>query len=160
MEFFLKTVERLSKLMQVVSAAALCFVLLLTVADVALRLIGHPIIGTYEMVGLGGAVVIGFAIPITSWLRGHIFVDFFYQRCPRQVQKALNVITRLICIGVYVLIGWNLVKMGIDLYAAGEVTLTRHLPFYPIAYGLGLCCLIQCLVMICDIAKIAGGSYE
>ncbi len=160
MEAVLRIVERLSKWMQAISGVALCFILLLTVCDVALRLFDHPIIGTYELVGLGGAVVIGFAIPITSWLRGHIFVDFFYQKCPRRAQNALNVITRLICLGVYVLIGWNLIRMGIDLYSSGEVTLTRHLPFYPIAYGLGICCFVQCLVMVCDIFKIAGGRYE
>jgi TRAP-type C4-dicarboxylate transport system permease small subunit len=160
MELALGIVERLSKWMQVISGTALTCIMLLTVADVGLRLLGHPIIGTYEFVGLGGAVIIGFAIPITSWMRGHILVDFFYQKCPKAVQNIMNIITRLICLAVYVLIGWNLIKMGMELYTSGEVTLTRHLPFYPIAFGLGVCCFIQCLVMVCDVFKIVGGRYE
>ena len=79
MEVFLSIVQRLSKYMQWIAGAALIFIMLLTVADVALRLFGRPIVGTYEMVGLGGAVVIGFALPVTSLLRCHIFVDFFIQ---------------------------------------------------------------------------------
>jgi TRAP-type C4-dicarboxylate transport system permease small subunit len=160
MEGVFGVVQRLSKWMQVISCVALTFIMLLTVADVVGRLFGSPIVGTFEIVGLGGAVVIGFAIPITSWMRGHIFVDFFYQKCPKSVQNAMNTITRLMSLVLFVLIGWNLFRVASELYASGEVTLTRQLPFYPIAYGLGVCCFIQCLVLICDIFKIFGGKYE
>ncbi len=51
--------------------------MLLTVADVVLRLLGRPIVGTYELVALGGAVAIGLSLPLTSWVRGHIYVDSF-----------------------------------------------------------------------------------
>jgi TRAP-type C4-dicarboxylate transport system permease small subunit len=112
------------------------------------------------MVGLGGALLLGFALPMTSWLRGHIFVDFVYIKCPKKVQQVVNVATRIICIAVYLLIGWNLLLMGIELHVSGELTITRHVPFYPIAYALGLCCFAECLVLICDIGKIAGGTYE
>ncbi len=52
----------------------------LTVMDVILRALRRPILGTYELVAFSGAVVIGFSVPLTSWLRGHIFVDFFILR--------------------------------------------------------------------------------
>ena len=160
MEGVFSVVERLSKWMQAVAGLALTFIMLLTVSDVVLRFFGHPIVGTFEIVGLGGAVVIGFALPITSWLRNHIFVDFFYQKCPKKVQNILNTITRLMGIGLFYLIGWNLFRVAFELFRSGEVTLTRQLPFYPIAYGLGVCCFIQCLVLVCDIFKIIGGKYE
>jgi hypothetical protein len=43
---------------------------------------------------------------------------------------------------------------------SGEVSLTRQIPFYPVAYGLGVSCFIQCLVLITDITKVIGGKYE
>jgi TRAP-type C4-dicarboxylate transport system permease small subunit len=153
-------VERLGKWMQAISCTALTCLMLLTSVDVVLRTFGHPIIGTYELVGLGGAVVIGFAIPITSWIRGHIYVDILYQKCSKATQMGLNIATRLLSIMLFIMIGWNLFKLGYDLYTAGEVTLTRHIPFYPVAYGLAVCCFIQCLVLICDICKVLGGKYE
>jgi hypothetical protein len=58
------------------------------------------------------------------------------------------------------LIGYNLWKYGRDLFVSGEVSLTRQIPFYPIAYGMAICCFIQCLVLICDLFKIFGGQYE
>jgi TRAP-type C4-dicarboxylate transport system permease small subunit len=160
MDAVLACIERLSKWMQAVSCVALTCLMLLTTIDVIGRTFGHPVIGTYELVGLGGAVVIGFAIPVTSWIRGHIFVDTFCRGLSRPVQNGFNVATRLISLVLFVLIGWNLFQLGHELQTAGEVTLTRHIPFYPVAYGLAVCCFIQCVVLICDIMKIAGGKYE
>src|SRR4030042_5972174 len=118
-------IEKLSKWMQVISGAALLFIMFLTVADVCLRnLFQKPIVGTFEIVGLGGAVIIGFAIPITSFMRGHIFVDFFVQRFSKGVQAIFNVVTRLVSIAIFVLIAWNLFIYAGSLYASGEVTLT------------------------------------
>jgi TRAP-type C4-dicarboxylate transport system permease small subunit len=158
---FNSVIERLSKWMQVVSGAALVLIMLLTVADVCLRnLFRKPIIGTYEFVGIGGAIVIGFALPITSWLRGHIFVDFFVQKFSRPWQTVFNIATRLLCMGLFILIFWNFFLFGQNLYQSGEVTPTRHLPFYPVAYGLGVVFVIQCFVFISDIIKVIGGKYE
>lgn len=153
-------VERLCKWMQAIGGIALTFIMLLTVADVILRLFGYPIVGTFEMVGLGGAVAMGFAIPITSWMRGHIYVDFFVNIIPKTARNTVNFITRCVSIVLFFLIGWNLFVIAHDYYVSGEVTLTRQLPFYPIAYGLGVCCFIECLVLISDIGKIFGGKYE
>jgi TRAP-type C4-dicarboxylate transport system permease small subunit len=149
-----------SRWMSVIAGAALVFMMFLTCTDVGLRIFGRPIVGTYEIVGLCGAVTIGFSIPYTSWLRGHIFVDFFIQKFSRSVQNIFNAVTRVIGIIVFIMIGCNLFIFAHNLYKSGEVTLTRQLPFYPIAYGLGICCFIECLVLIGDIIKIAGGKYE
>jgi TRAP-type C4-dicarboxylate transport system permease small subunit len=153
-------VERLSRWLQIIACIALTSIMLLTVADVVLRFFGRPIVGTHEMVGLGGAIAIGFAIPITSWFRGHIFVDFFYQKCPKGVQNILNTITRLMGIALFALIGWNLFGMALESFTSGEVSSTRQLPLYPFIWGLGACCFMQCLVLVCDICKIIGGKYE
>ena len=125
-----------------------------------LRIFGRPIEGTYELVGLGGAVVIGFALPITSWLRCHIFVDFFIQSLSAFWKAVFDVGTRAFSFGLFVLIGYNLLLYAGELYKSGEVTATRQLPFYPVAFGIGFCCFIQCLVLIADVVKIAGGRYE
>ena len=157
---FQNVVLRLSNWMHVVAGIALTFIMLLTVSDVVLRFFGHPIVGTFELVGLGGAIVIGFGIPITSWNRGHIFVDFMINWLSPKVRDGFNVVTRLVSIGLFILVGWNLFVLGGDLLKSGEVTLTRQLPFYPVAFGLGICCFIECLVLACDLVKISGGKYE
>ena len=83
MKSFLDAVKGASSAFAAIAGAALCFLMLLTIADVALRILGRPIVGTYELVGLGGAIAIGLSLPLTSWVRGHIYVDSFVARLPR-----------------------------------------------------------------------------
>ena len=150
----------LSRVMQVVAGVFLVFMMLLTTCDVILRIFSRPIIGTYEMVALSGGIVVGFSVPITSWVRGQIFVDFFYQKFPRNVQDIFNYVTRVMSIVLFLVTAWNLAKMATDMYRSGEVSLTLQLPFYPVAYGIGFAFFVQIFVLIVDMVKIAGGEYE
>ena len=157
---FVGLVYRLSRAMQAIAGLALVFMMTLTTCDIILRIFGKPIIGTYEIVAFSGGVVIGFSTPITSFMRGQIFVDFFYQKFPRVTQNILNTTTRLVDIALFGIISWNLMIMGRDMYRSGEVSLTLQLPFYPVAYGIAFAMFVQCLVLVCDIIKIAKGEYE
>jgi len=150
----------LGRAMEVVAGVFLVFMMTLTTCDVILRVFGRPIIGTYEMVAFSGGIVIGFSVPITSWVRGQIFVDFFYQKFSRKIQDVFNYVTRCMSIVLFIFTAVNLMRMATDMYRSGEVSLTLQLPFYPIAYGIGFAFFVQVLVLITDIAKIAGGEYE
>lgn len=151
---------RLSRFLYGVAGVTLVFMMLLTVVDVIMRIFGRPITGTYEMVGFSGAVVIGFALPFTSWIRGHVYMEFLIQRLSKQVRDRMNLFTRLIGIILFALIAYNLMIVGIDLQKSGEVSPTLRFPFYPVVYGVGICFFIECLVLFCDILKISGGHYE
>lgn len=160
MQGYLKYVEKMSRLMNVIAGSALTFIMLLTVSDVVLRYFGMPIVGTYEIVGLGGAIAIGFGIPVTSFFRGHIFVDTLVQKLPKKGKDLVNFSTRLASCVVFIWIGYNLCVYSHGLFKSGEVSLTRQIPFYPIGYGIGVCCFVQCLVLIGDMLKIFGDQYE
>ena len=159
---FLWFTEKISKLMNVIAYTALTFIMLLTVADVIMRMgwIRRPIIGTFEIVGMVGAIVIGFGVPLTSWVRGLIYVDFFVNKLPGWGKNFMNILTRAICIIIFIVIGYNLFSYATDLLVSGEVTPTRQIPFYPVVYGLGIACFVQCLVLIADIIKVIGDNYE
>jgi TRAP-type C4-dicarboxylate transport system permease small subunit len=160
MEGLLKTTNGISRFLNVIAGVSLTFLMLLTIADVILRGFKRPVVGTYELVAFAGAVVIGFSMPMTSWLRGHIFVDFFILKFSQRVRNIFNIASRGVVIILFLLIGWNLIKYGMDLQKSGEVSPTLQVPFYPVAYGIGVCCFIQCLVMVCDIVKISGGKFD
>jgi TRAP-type C4-dicarboxylate transport system permease small subunit len=160
MKSFLDAVKGASSGLAAIAGAALCLLMLLTIADVVMRILGRPIVGTYELVGLGGAIAIGLSLPLTSWVRGHIYVDSFVARLPRLPRAILNVATRLMVLALFFLIGWNLLKYAMDLRGAGEVTPTLRVPFFPVTLGVGAACLLECLVMVADIVKIFSGKYE
>jgi TRAP-type C4-dicarboxylate transport system permease small subunit len=160
MGWFLDKVWKLSRLINFIGGVSLAFIMFLTVADIILRYFRRPILGTYEIVAFSGAVVIGFSLPYTSWMRGHVYVDFLILRFSQKIRNIFNISTKCLGVGLFFLIGWNLMKYGVDLHRSGEVSPTLTMPFYPVAYGIGICCFIQCLVLLCDILKIFGGKYE
>ena len=143
-----------------IGAITLTFMMLLTVADVLLRATGHPILGTYEVVGILLAVVIGFSIPKVSMDEGHVYMEFLIDRLSRRNKAVMLTFTRLLCIGLFLLIGINLFSVANEFRLSGEVTPTIQLPFYPAAYGVGVCCFLECLVFVFDILKIWKPRHE
>jgi TRAP-type C4-dicarboxylate transport system permease small subunit len=143
-----------------IGGLALTLMMLLTVADVLLRAAGRPLVGTYEVVALSLALVIGFTIPKVSLDRGHIRVDLVIERVSRRTRNILNTFTRLICIGLFLIISYNLFAVANELRASGEVSPTIQLPAYPLAYGVAVCCFIECFVFVLDIFNIWAGDYE
>jgi TRAP-type C4-dicarboxylate transport system permease small subunit len=160
MEGFLSKIKDISRFLNLIAGISLSFLMFLTIFDVILRFFRKPIVGTYELVAFSGAVVIGFSVPLTSWLRGHVYVDFLILKFSQKTRNILHIITRCLVIWLFLMIGWNLIKYGMDLHKSREVSLTLQMPFYPFAYGLAICCFIQCVVIFCDILKILGGEYE
>jgi TRAP-type C4-dicarboxylate transport system permease small subunit len=156
----LARVRGAGKLLHVIAGVSLVFLMAVTCADVVLRFFRHPIPGTYEVVGYAAAVAIGFTMPFTSWMRGHVTVDSIIGRLPIGGQTVFHVITRLLAIGLFVLLGWNLVRFGLDLRATGEVSPTLELKYYPVVLGVALASFVEVAVLLCDLAKIARGEYE
>jgi len=153
-------VRVLSRVMYFVAGIALTAMMLLTVADVVLRMFKRPIVGTYELVGLLGAVAIGFAIPQTSRVHGHVLMDFVTTKLPAALQKVFLVITRLLGITIFSIIAWNLWILGSDYVKTSETTLTLQFPLYPVAYGIAICCFIECVVLFIEMLEVGKQEME
>lgn len=151
---------RISKWLTVVAAVALTFVMLLTVADVLGRAFGHAVLGTYEIVSTMLGVVIGFCLPKVTIDRGHVSMEFVLEKLSTRKRAAVNTLTRLICLILFALIAYNLVSIGNEFNHSGEVSPILEIPFFPVAYGIAACCLIECCVFFFDIVKIWRGQYE
>jgi len=154
MRSFSAVVERLSGWMNGLAGIVLFFMMMLTVADVVLRLFGAAIVGTYELVAISGAIVVGFAVPQTSWENGHVCVDFLIENRSEAVRKTVFFITRLLGICLFALLAYYLFLKAVHLQKTGEVSLTLHIPFYPAAFGLSFCFLVECFTLIASTSKI------
>ncbi|HME45339.1 MAG TPA: TRAP transporter small permease [Syntrophorhabdales bacterium] len=154
MEKVLGMVFQVSKGLNSIAAGALTLMIAITVVDVFLRAIGHAVVGAYEIVGLiCGPLVIGFAVPLSTWNKNHVSMDILLTRLSSGNRDVLNVTTRIICILLFAFIGYNLFSVGSEFRTAGEVSQTLHLPFYWVTYGVAVCCFLECIVFICDIVK-------
>jgi TRAP-type C4-dicarboxylate transport system permease small subunit len=161
MEDILETFLKLSKsVLTAIGCLALTFMMFSTFLDVALRAIGHPIVGTFEVVALSLALVIGFYIPCVSLEKGNVYMEIVLDRVSPKNKAILNVFTRVLGIVLFALIAYNLFTVAHEFHRAREVTPTLRIPFYPVAYGVGVCCVIECLVFLLHIIKIWRGRYE
>jgi TRAP-type C4-dicarboxylate transport system permease small subunit len=141
----------LARRLNFIAAAAVVAMMLLTCADVILRLFRHPIPGAYEIVSFLGVVAASFAMAYTTAERGHVAVDLVVRLFPKKVQSIVESIVSLLGIILFGLISWQSLKYGISYQKAGEVSMTLKLPLYPIIYGVALGAAAVCLVLIADL---------
>ena len=142
--------------MEIVAGAALIGIMLLTGLDILGRAFGRPIPGAYEIVSFAGGLVIGLAVPVTSKAKGHVFVDLLLARLPGRPRFILVVITRLMAVVIFLLMGYSMIVMGIRLKASGEVTAVLGLPFYHVAYAMGGAFFIEALILFDEMSDPKG----
>jgi TRAP-type C4-dicarboxylate transport system permease small subunit len=66
-----------------IAGVVLAFMIVLTLCDVILRNLGHPITGSMEIIQYGGSIVFGFSIPYATWIGAQIVVDLITQKGSR-----------------------------------------------------------------------------
>jgi TRAP-type C4-dicarboxylate transport system permease small subunit len=150
----------LCKAMNYIACFALTVMMALIVIDVLLRAANYPFVGTFEIVSLLMGVVVGFGIPQVSLDRGHVYMEFLVEKFSKKNKNLMNTLTRILCLFLFICIGYNMINIGARFHASGEVSPTIKLPFYPLAYSIAVCCFVECCVFISDIVRIWRGEYE
>lgn len=156
-----KAIYACAEAMQIIAGVCLVFMMILTGFDIVGRAFGHPVPGTYEIVSALGGIVAGLAMPRTSWVRGHVTLDLLTERLSRRRRVVLSTITRLIGSSLFLLMGYSIVCIGLDLQRSQEVTPVLRLPTHLVAYGMGTAFLAVCAVLIVSMFRPdQGGNNE
>jgi len=162
-----KAVKRLIRFMYQVAGAGITAMMLLTCADVLLRFSTtlyarfgwgilaslKPIPGTYELVCLLGVVAAAFAMAHTSLQGGHVAVNFVVRLLSGRFQSGFEIVTGIIGILFFAMIGWRSIVYAGQAKSLGEVSMTLQLPYYPFILGISLSSFAVCLVLIVRVAK-------
>jgi TRAP-type C4-dicarboxylate transport system permease small subunit len=154
-------VSRLDLSFQVIAGLALAFMMIVTLADVIMRTLGKPIVGSMEIISFSGAVVAGFAIPYSSLKKTHIYVDFLKSKLSARSWILMQAITKAIGLLLFLFIGYNFILYGLTLMETGEVSPGFRIPYYPITFGLSVACFLESLTLLCDIFALRKeGAHE
>jgi len=145
-----RSVQKAGTWFNYIACLAVVVMMLLSCADVALRLIGAPIPGAYEMVGLIGALIVSFSLAYTSMQRGHVAVEFIFERFPPRVQFMIDAGGNLLGAFLFALIAWQSLVYGLDLRRSGEVSLTLQMPLHPFLFGIAAGCTLLTLALLLD----------
>ena len=127
---------------------SIVFMMVVTCADIILRLFGHPIKGSYDLVQIAGALTIACALPYTTAVKGHVAVEFLYLKLGRRGRLAVDTAIRLVLIVFFAILASRCVKYGTSLKRSGEVTMTLELPLYWVMYLIAFSCVVVSLVVL------------
>lgn len=98
--------------------------------DVALRTAGHPVKGAYDIVRIAGAITIACALPLTTAVKGHVAIEYFFRKLNRVSRLAVDSLMRLAMIGCFLLAAYECVGYGNRFLRNGQVTDTIELPIF------------------------------
>jgi TRAP-type C4-dicarboxylate transport system permease small subunit len=155
-------VKKTSEYMSLIAGAAIIIMMLLSTADVLLRLGGplfaklewlrlsflKPIPGTYELVSFLGTVAAAFALAHTSIKGGHVSVSLMTRLLPERVRNTIRIITNSLALVFFGLLSWRSILYAEELRLCGEVSMTLQLPYYPFIYGVSFASFVMCVVLI------------
>jgi TRAP-type C4-dicarboxylate transport system permease small subunit len=126
---------------------------LLICADVLGRMLKHPVVGTYDLVGLLNGVVVAFAMAYTYAIKGHVSVELLTLRLPPRVQAVLGAFVSLMSLFFFAILIWQIVAYGTGVLRSGEASMTVGIPLYPFVYGIALGLVPLCLLILMDFIK-------
>ncbi len=158
MQLFLNLIKRLGNSLNVLGAVLLSIMMMLTVLDVFLRYLGCPFTGTFELMSFGSALVVGFALAQTTLDDAHVKVDIVESIASDKTKASLEIFNKLAGAAMFILLAWALFDKARDLHNTREVCLTLHVPYYPAAYVLSFCCLVEAFILFSIIFRKKGGE--
>lgn len=105
----LKFISQANKLLAWIGMAVIAILMLLTVCDVLGRwLFSSPIKGTYELTGIGLALMVFFSLGYAHRQREHIEMDFITAKFPKAVQRLLYGMIEIVVAVFMTVVAWQL----------------------------------------------------
>ena len=116
--------------------------------DVVLRLAGHPVKGAYDIVRIAGALTIACSLPLTTAMKGHVAIEYFFQKLNRTGRIVVDSLMRLLVIAAFVLATIECVGYGLRFLRNGEVTGTIELPVFWVPWVMAVAFGVTALVVV------------
>ena len=128
--------------MAAVGGCAVAGIVLVTVGDVVGRRFGLPVKGAYDLVRVLGAIAMVCALPLTKAVKGHIAIEYFFQKLGARGRAATDTLMRLVLLALFALLAWQFVLQGNAFLESGETTTTLHMPMFWVPWLAALACLV------------------
>lgn len=154
MNGFSDFVVKLSSLLDKLAGFCLVASIVLIVVNIVLReVFSSPFLGTYELVSLFSASLIGLSIAQCAVKKGHIAVTILVDKLPKMLQDLIDGLMTLIGLCFWGLAAWHVMIYGISLKTTGVVSPTTQISFYPVVFLIAFGLVVLCLVLAMDLAE-------
>jgi TRAP-type C4-dicarboxylate transport system permease small subunit len=145
-ELFHRALRALVKALAYVAGVSLMVMVLVTSAEVVLRIFRVSLTGAYDIVKIAAAVTIAAALPYTTAIKGHVAIEYFFHKLGRRGRTVVDALMRLGGMALFSLLAWGCVDYGNSLRAKGEVSMTLQLPVFWVPYVLAFSCALVVLI--------------
>ena len=128
--------------------AGLGVIVMMTVTclDVILRRFGLPISGAVDIVQVAACITAVCALPYTTAVKGHVAVEFFFQRMPYWIKPIIDGIWRIAVMLMYIAMSWCSLLYGQTLLRRHSCTLTLQIPLFWILWLMSFSFAIVALI--------------
>lgn len=131
-----------------VAGAGILAMMGIVCADILLRRFGRPWVGAYDLVRMCGGVTIACALPLTTAVKGHVAVEYFFHKLSRPWRIVVDSLSRLVCCLLFALLAWRNVGYGQRLLRDGQVSMTLAIPLFWLPWVIALGCGLTALVIL------------
>ena len=94
-ELYHRALRALVKALAYVAGASLMVMVLVTSADVVLRIFRLSLTGAYDIVKIAAAITIAAALPYTTAIKGHVAIEYFFHKLGRRGRIVVDALMRL-----------------------------------------------------------------
>ena len=151
-------INRLSGFMRTLSGLMLIAMMLVTCTDVVGNFLGHPVLGSEEIVSLIAALLIAFVLPAAHEEKAHIGVDIIYIRLSPKIKRINNILLSVMTLVFFGLMSWECYNYAIELKRIGQVSSTLELPFFYVLYAVAFGCTVLTLVIARKLVSLVRGD--
>jgi TRAP-type transport system small permease protein len=156
-------IQSTSKVMAVIAAVVLFFMMLITVGDVIGRyFFDTPIKGTWEIVGLSLIFAATWGFAYCQLKQAHINVTVLLDRFSPRVRAILTTISLFFGFVGFSLISWRMVlhAQKYFLMTRGNTSDTLNIPYAPFMLGLAVGAGVMALMLIVDIVHTISAEVK
>ena len=124
---FFKVLRILVFLLAIIAGMGILTMVGVTCLDVIMRMFRHPLVGAFDIVKVSGTVTIAAALPYTTAVKGHVAIEYFFQKLSRRSRIFTDTFVRMLGILLFSFISRQGLIYAAALKRSGEVTLTLQM---------------------------------
>ncbi|MFP4443745.1 MAG: TRAP transporter small permease subunit [Spirochaetia bacterium] len=148
LEYYHRTLKAFVIALAVIAAVSVMALMLITCADVVLRIFSRPIKGAYDLVQIAVVITITGALPYTTAVKGHVAIEVFYHKLSRAGRIIMDTFIRLLAMVLFIILGIKSITYGGHLKATGQVTMTLRIPLFWVPYLITFSSFVVVLVIL------------
>jgi TRAP-type C4-dicarboxylate transport system permease small subunit len=145
---FWRSVVGLGRLMTGIACCGLAVMIALVCVDVLLRIAGHPVKGAYDLVRIAAAVTIACSLPITTAMKGHVAIEYFFRKLNRPGRIAVDSVMRLLMIAAFLFAAAECVGYGLRFLRNRQVSDTIEVPIFWVPWVMAAAFAVTALVVM------------